>query len=114
VSCDASGLEIRSRSCRLWGPRRGHRKMGGGLSSTKSTTSPGIGCKAVRVSLPGEWATCISCLTAQVGTYQTIASLDANYWNLPDSVPRGLRGNGSFSPGSCARTMHHSRNPWAA
>ena len=76
---NASGLEIRQSSAGMWGTGSGQRKMA--VVSKYIDTSTCIGCKACEVACQ-EWNDLHIVPTAQVGTYQTMPSLDANYWNL--------------------------------
>jgi formate dehydrogenase beta subunit len=75
----APGLEIRRSSASLRGGRTGIRKLP--TVSKYIDTSTCIGCKACEVACQ-EWNDLPLVHTAQTGTYQTMPSLNATYWNL--------------------------------
>src|SRR5690349_4692407 len=89
---NTSGLEIRQSSAAMWGSATGQRKMP--VVSKYIDTSTCIGCKACEVACQ-EWNDLQIVPTAQVGTYQTMPSLDANYWNLIQF--REVEAGGNFS-----------------
>jgi len=89
---NASGLEIRQSSAGMWGTSSGQRKMP--VVSKYIDTSTCIGCKACEVACQ-EWNDLQIVPTAQVGTYQTMPTLDANYWNLIEF--REVEADGNFS-----------------
>ena len=89
---NASGLEIRQSSAGMWGTSSGQRKMP--VVSKYIDTSTCIGCKACEVACQ-EWNDLQVVPTAQVGTYQTMPTLDANYWNLIEF--REVEADGNFS-----------------
>jgi len=89
---NASGLEIRQSSAGMWGTSTGQRKMP--VVSKYIDTSTCIGCKACEVACQ-EWNDLQVVPTAQVGTYQTMPTLDANYWNLIEF--REVEADGNFS-----------------
>ena len=76
---NSPGLQIRQSSAQMLGAGTGQRKMP--VVSKYIDTSTCIGCKACEVACQ-EWNDLPTVPTAQVGTYQTMPSLDANYWNL--------------------------------
>jgi formate dehydrogenase iron-sulfur subunit len=73
------GLELRRSSAAMWGSSTGQRKMP--VVSKYIDTSTCIGCKACEVACQ-EWNDLHIVPTVQVGTYQTMPSLDPDYWNL--------------------------------
>src|SRR3954466_3443021 len=73
------GLEIRRSSASLRGGGTGLRKMS--TVAKYIDTSICIGCKACEVACQ-EWNDLPLVKTEQTGTYQTVPSLEANYWNL--------------------------------
>src|SRR5689334_14902645 len=73
------GLEIRRSSASLRGSGSALRKSP--TVAKYIDTSTCIGCKACEVACQ-EWNDLPIVATAQAGTYQTMPSLDANYWNL--------------------------------
>jgi formate dehydrogenase iron-sulfur subunit len=89
---NTSGLEIRQSSAGMWGSATGQRKMT--VVSKYIDTSTCIGCKACEVACQ-EWNDLHIVPTAQVGTYQTMPTLDANYWNLIKF--REVESEGNFS-----------------
>src|SRR6184192_3587067 len=89
---NASGLEIRQSSASSWGSGTGQRKMA--VVSKYIDTSTCIGCKACEVACQ-EWNDLHIVPTVQVGTYQTMPTLDANYWNLIKF--REVEADGNFS-----------------
>ena len=76
---NAPGLEIRQSSAGVWGTATGQRKVP--VVSKYIDTSTCIGCKACEVACQ-EWNDLHLVPTVQVGTYQTMPTLNANYWNL--------------------------------
>jgi formate dehydrogenase beta subunit len=72
-------LEIRQSSASLRGEATILRKLP--IVSKYIDTTTCIGCKACEVACQ-EWNDLPSVSTAQTGSYQTMASLDANFWNL--------------------------------
>ncbi len=88
----ADGLEIRQSSASVWGSKTELRNLK--VVSKYIDTSTCIGCKACEVACQ-EWNDLHVVPTMQVGTYQTMPSLDANYWNLIEF--REVEANGKFS-----------------
>jgi formate dehydrogenase beta subunit len=74
-----NNLDIRRSSASLWGGKTGLRTTP--TVSKYIDTSTCIGCKACEVACQ-EWNDLGVVTTAQTGTYQTLPSLDAQYWNL--------------------------------
>jgi formate dehydrogenase iron-sulfur subunit len=72
-------LEIRRSSASLQGEETGIRQLP--VVSKYIDTSTCIGCKACEVACQ-EWNDLEPVPTAQVGSYQTMPTLDANLWNL--------------------------------
>ena len=72
-------LEIRQSSAALRGEATGIRELP--VVSKYIDTTTCIGCKACEVACQ-EWNDLETIKTQQVGTYQTLPSLDANLWNL--------------------------------
>ncbi|HTE53907.1 MAG TPA: formate dehydrogenase subunit beta [Kofleriaceae bacterium] len=72
-------LEIRRSSASLRGQGTGIRELP--VVSKYIDTTTCIGCKACEVACQ-EWNDLENVHTQQVGTYQTLPSLDANLWNL--------------------------------
>ncbi|MEO8053518.1 MAG: formate dehydrogenase subunit beta [Acidobacteriota bacterium] len=72
-------LEIRRSSASLWGGATGMRSLPD--VSKYVDTSTCIGCKACEVACQ-EWNDLAPVETHQVGTYQTLPTLDAGFWNL--------------------------------
>jgi formate dehydrogenase beta subunit/formate dehydrogenase gamma subunit len=72
-------LETRLRSASLRGETTGIREVPAVSKLIDTTTC--IGCKACEVACQ-EWNDLGIVPTKQTGTYQTLPSLDANYWNL--------------------------------
>jgi len=77
VNLDA--LEVRQSSASAWGSKTELRNLK--VVSKLIDTSTCIGCKACEVACQ-EWNDLHIVPTTQTGTYQTMPSLDANYWNL--------------------------------
>jgi formate dehydrogenase iron-sulfur subunit len=75
----AQGLEIRRSSATLRGGGTGLRKLP--VVSKYIDTSTCIGCKACEAAC-AEWNDLPVSATVQVGTYQTMPSTSAQYWNL--------------------------------
>src|SRR5436853_407935 len=73
------GLEIRRSSATLRGGGTGLRKMPTVAKYIDTTIC--IGCKACEVACQ-EWNDLPLARTEQTGTYQTLPTLAANYWNL--------------------------------
>ena len=75
----SQGLDIRRSSASVWGSSSGMR-----ITPTVSKyidTSTCIGCKACEVACQ-EWNDLGVIETTQTGTYQTLPTLHAEYWNL--------------------------------
>jgi formate dehydrogenase beta subunit len=72
-------LEIRRSSASVWGSLSGARSVATVAKYIDTTTC--IGCKACEVACQ-EWNDLRPLATEQVGTYQTLPTLDAQYWNL--------------------------------
>jgi len=87
----ADGLEIRQSSASVWGSSTELRNLK--VVSKYIDTSTCIGCKACEVACQ-EWNDLHIVPTQQVGTYQTMPGLDANYWNLIEF--RELEADGNF------------------
>ena len=75
----ADGLEVRQSSASVWNSKTELRNLK--VVSKLIDTSTCIGCKACEVACQ-EWNDLHIVPTTQTGTYQTMPSLDANYWNL--------------------------------
>jgi len=75
----ADGLEVRQSSASVWGSKTELRNLK--VVSKLIDTSTCIGCKACEVACQ-EWNDLHIVPTEQRGTYQTMPSLDPNYWNL--------------------------------
>src|ERR1044071_3962168 len=76
---NAPQLEIRQRSAALRGQGTGIRTLPTVSKDIDTTTC--IGCKACEVACQ-EWNDLQLVNTKQTGTYQTMPTLDANFWNL--------------------------------
>ena len=87
----ADSLEVRQSSASVWGSKTELRNLK--VVSKYIDTSTCIGCKACEVACQ-EWNDLHIVPTEQVGTYQTMPSLDANYWNLIEF--REVEANGNF------------------
>ena len=72
-------LEIRRSSASVWGSPSGMRSVP--TVAKYIDTSTCIGCKACEVACQ-EWNDLPPLSTQQVGTYQTMPTLDAGFWNL--------------------------------
>ena len=72
-------LDIRRSSASTWGSLSGLRSTPTVSKYIDTTTC--IGCKACEVACQ-EWNDLRPLATQQVGTYQTLPTLDAQYWNL--------------------------------
>jgi formate dehydrogenase iron-sulfur subunit len=72
-------LEIRRSSASMWGSKTGLRQLP--VVSKYIDTTTCIGCKACEVACQ-EWNDLPPVPTQQVGTYQTMPSLHAQFWNL--------------------------------
>jgi formate dehydrogenase iron-sulfur subunit len=72
-------LEIRRSSASLWGGATGMRSLP--AVSKYIDTSTCIGCKACEVACQ-EWNDLAPVATQQAGSYQTLPTLDAGFWNL--------------------------------
>ena len=72
-------LEVRQSSASVWGSKTELRNLK--VVSKLIDTSTCIGCKACEVACQ-EWNDLHIVPTTQMGTYQTMPGLDANYWNL--------------------------------
>src|SRR5512141_3342918 len=86
-------LEIRRSSASVWGSLSGIRTIPTVSKYIDTTTC--IGCKACEVACQ-EWNDLKPVATQQVGTYQTMAQLDAEFWNLIRFDERDLP-NGGFA-----------------
>ncbi|HZU82285.1 MAG TPA: formate dehydrogenase subunit beta, partial [Polyangiaceae bacterium] len=86
-----STLEIRRSSASLRGEKTGIRELP--VVSKYIDTSTCIGCKACEVACQ-EWNDLDAIKTEQVGTYQTLPTLDANLWNLIRFAEQDLDGGG--------------------
>jgi formate dehydrogenase iron-sulfur subunit len=75
----AQGLEIRRSSASVWGSQTGLRSEPTVAKYIDTTTC--IGCKACEVACQ-EWNDLPVVATQQVGSYQTMPDLHAQYWNL--------------------------------
>jgi formate dehydrogenase beta subunit len=75
----AQSLEIRRSSASMWGGKTGVRQLP--VVSKYIDTSTCIGCKACEVACQ-EWNDLPPVATLQIGSYQTLPKLDANFWNL--------------------------------
>jgi formate dehydrogenase iron-sulfur subunit len=75
----AQSLEIRRSSASVWGSRSGMRTVP--IVSKYIDTTTCIGCKACEAACQ-EWNDLPTIKTAQTGTYQTLPTLHAEYWNL--------------------------------
>jgi formate dehydrogenase beta subunit/formate dehydrogenase gamma subunit len=84
-------LETRRSSASLRGQRTGLREIP--VMSKLIDTSTCIGCKACEVACQ-EWNDLQIVHTEQVGNYQTMPSLDANFWNLIKFREQELDGGG--------------------
>jgi formate dehydrogenase iron-sulfur subunit len=84
-------LETRLSSASLRGEKTGIRQLP--VVSKFIDTSTCIGCKACEVACQ-EWNDLPIVPTQQSGTYQTIPSLDASYWNLIKFQEQDLSGGG--------------------
>src|SRR5262245_17839195 len=87
----APTLEIRRSSASLRGEKSKLRVLP--VVSKYIDTSTCIGCKACEVACQ-EWNDLPVISTQQVGTYQTLPTLDANFWNLIKFHEQGLDGGG--------------------
>src|ERR1700733_4434289 len=76
---NAPQLEIREGSAALRGEKTGIRSLP--VVSKLIDTTTCIGCKACEVACQ-EWNDLQLVSTKQTGTYQTMPTLDANFWNL--------------------------------
>jgi formate dehydrogenase iron-sulfur subunit len=72
-------LEIRRSSASMWGDKTSLRQLPVVAKYIDTTTC--IGCKACEVACQ-EWNDLKVVPTEQTGTYQTLPSLDAEYWHL--------------------------------
>ena len=72
-------LEIRRSSASVWGGKTGLRQLP--VVSKYIDTTTCIGCKACEVACQ-EWNDLPPVPTQQVGTYQTMPALHAQFWNL--------------------------------
>jgi formate dehydrogenase iron-sulfur subunit len=84
-------LEVRQSSASLRGEHTRLRQLP--VVSKLIDTSTCIGCKACEVACQ-EWNDLRNVATEQVGSYQTMPSLDANYWNLIKFHEQPLEGGG--------------------
>jgi formate dehydrogenase beta subunit len=76
---NSPGLQIRQSSAQMWGGATGQRKMA--VVSKYIDTSTCIGCKACEVACQ-EWNDLGNVRTMQIGSYQTVPTLNADLWNL--------------------------------
>ncbi len=90
-SSNQPSLEIRQSSASLRGEPSGLRHLP--VVSKLIDTSTCIGCKACEVACQ-EWNDLRTLNTTQAGSYQTLPSLDANYWNLIKFHEQELDGGG--------------------
>jgi len=72
-------LEVRRSSASLWGEKTGMRRLP--VVSKYIDTTTCIGCKACEVACQ-EWNDLGVVPTRQTGSYQTLPTLDAEFWNL--------------------------------
>jgi len=84
-------LEVRQSSASLRGEHTHLRQLP--VVSKLIDTSTCIGCKACEVACQ-EWNDLHNVATEQVGSYQTMPSLDANFWNLIKFHEQPLDGGG--------------------
>jgi formate dehydrogenase iron-sulfur subunit len=91
MSSNVPSLETRRSSASLRGEKTGIRSLP--VVSKLIDTSTCIGCKACEVACQ-EWNDLPTLKTEQVGTYQTMPSLDASYWNLIKFHEQDLDGGG--------------------
>jgi formate dehydrogenase beta subunit/formate dehydrogenase gamma subunit len=84
-------LEIRRSSASLRGEKTGIRELP--VVAKYIDTSTCIGCKACEVACQ-EWNDLEAVKTEQVGSYQTLPSLDPNLWNLIRFREQELEGGG--------------------
>jgi formate dehydrogenase iron-sulfur subunit len=75
----AQSLEIRRSSASVWGSRSGMRTVPTVSKYIDTTTC--IGCKACEAACQ-EWNDLETVATRQTGTYQTLPTLESQYWNL--------------------------------
>ena len=87
----APPLQVRRSSASLWGEKTGLRQLP--VVSKYIDTSTCIGCKACEVACQ-EWNDLKVLATQQVGSYQTLPSLDAQFWNLIRFSERETEGGG--------------------
>jgi formate dehydrogenase beta subunit len=85
----AQTLEIRRSSASVWGSLSAARTVATVAKYIDTTTC--IGCKACEVACQ-EWNDLRPLATEQVGTYQTLPTLDAQYWNLIRFSERDFEG----------------------
>src|SRR6185295_15223923 len=85
------GLEVFQSSASLRGTGSALRQLP--VVSKLIDTSTCIGCKACEVACQ-EWNDLHNVATEQVGSYQTMPSLDANFWNLIKFHEQPLDGGG--------------------
>src|SRR5512141_17984 len=74
-----NALDIRRSSASLWGGKSGLRTTATVSKFIDTTTC--IGCKACEAACQ-EWNDLGTVATQQTGTYQTLPTLQAQYWNL--------------------------------
>src|SRR5437870_3196403 len=86
-------LEIKRSSASMWGTGTGIRSLPTVSKYIDTTTC--IGCKACEVACQ-EWNDLETVPTKQTGSYQTMPSLDPNFWNLIKFAEREVEG-GDFS-----------------
>jgi len=72
---NSPGLQIRQSSAQMWGGGSGQRKMP--VVSKYIDTSTCIGCKACEVACQ-EWNDLGNVKTVQIGSYQTVPTLNAD------------------------------------
>jgi formate dehydrogenase beta subunit/formate dehydrogenase gamma subunit len=91
MSKSLASLETRQSSASLRGESTGIRELP--VVSKLIDTSTCIGCKACEVACQ-EWNDLKTLKTEQVGSYQTMPALDAEYWNLIKFHEQDLEGGG--------------------
>src|SRR5512136_2380622 len=87
----SQNLEIRRSSASVWGSLTGIRTAK--TVSKYIDTSTCIGCKACEVACQ-EWNDLRVVPTQQTGSYQTLRTLDAEFWNLIRFNERETEGGG--------------------
>jgi len=87
------GLEVIQSSASLRGTGSGQRKVPNVAKLIDTSTC--IGCKACEVACQ-EWNDLPNAKTVQQGSYQTLPTLDANFWNLIKFTETEVDGNFSW------------------